>query len=337
MASSASSASSKSWMDRVSTAQSQRLSPEMRAEVLARAERQRHTEMTRRKSHAVKAHSMRSRALCAEGLRQISTAASEDIEATRTRWSTANAVSESRQERMLCMLSEQPAPSAQAVALRDDSDEDAEALEAVANTMGGDAQQISADAEATAGPESGVDAVAIVMEQLRTEPADARECAAKFMLYEEYATQVEKMRESVFKLFEESRSGLPSAVEADMDRQLKGIDRQETMGIPEETREWFVFHMMKAAEANNRRMAAILDGFERKLEFLTKNDQAECPVCFEEFDEASPTKAPETLGCCHRVCKECWTNWCAVMRGQPFCPLCRNGEFLGVVMARGSQ
>ena len=41
-----------------------------------------------------------------------------------------------------------------------------------------------------------------------------------------------------------------------MGKRVKGIDSTEAMGIPDEAREWFVFHMMKQAERNNVSMAA---------------------------------------------------------------------------------
>merc|ERR1712232_1545546 len=114
---------------------------------------------------------------------------------------------------------------------------------------------------------------------------------------------------------------------------VKGIDSNEAMGIYDQAREWFVFLMMRQAERNNLNMARILEGFEKKLEFLASNDQSECPVCLEAFT-AEGDHAPETLGCCHKVCKDCWKNWSAVTNGRPFCPLCRNDEFLGAVAAR---
>jgi len=92
--------------------------------------------------------------------------------------------------------------------------------------------------------------------------------------------------------------------------------------------------MMRQAERNNRNMASILDEFDKKLKFLAQNDQVECPVCLDSFD--SGAKAAETLGCCHKVCKECWHNWAKVMRGRPFCPFCRHEEFIGAVAARAS-
>lgn len=153
------------------------------------------------------------------------------------------------------------------------------------------------------------------------------------MLYEGYGTEVEQMRGTLMKFHEETKPTVPAAIAADMDSQVKGIDSAEAMGIQDDAREWFVFHMMRKAERNNLKMAGILEGFEKKLEFLASNDQSECPICLEDF-VAGGDHAAETLGCCHKVCKDCWSNWSSVMSGRPFCPLCRHEEFLGAVAAR---
>jgi len=174
-----------------------------------------------------------------------------------------------------------------------------------------------------------------LMTQLRKEPQDEAECAAKFMLYEGYASEVEQMRGTLFKFHEETRLTVPAVIKADMDAQVEGIDTTEAMGIQDDAREWFVFHMMSKAERNNFKMAGILDGFEKKLEFLAANNQSECPVCLEDFS-AEGERAPETLGCCHKVCTSCWDHWSSVMHGRPFCPLCRHEAFLGAVAARVS-
>jgi hypothetical protein len=169
-----------------------------------------------------------------------------------------------------------------------------------------------------------------LLNQLRKEPANDAECAAKFMLYEGYSSQVEEMRVTLFKFYEEAKPIVPPAVIVGMDQQVRSIDSTEAMGIPDGAREWFVYHMMRQAERNNLKMAGILDGFEKKLEYLASNDQNECPVCLEPFRE-SGVGVPETLGCCHKVCKECWENWSSLMGARVFCPLCRHDEFLGAV------
>merc|ERR1712176_331248 len=107
-------------------------------------------------------------------------------------------------------------------------------------------------------------------------------------------------------------------------------------GIPDDAREWFVYHMMRQAQKNNTKMGGILDGFEKKLEFLGANEQSECPICLECFSE-SGEHAAETLGCCHKVCKDCWANWSSVMHGRPFCPLCKEDAFLGVIAQQSTR
>lgn len=235
-----------------------------------------------------------------------------------------------------------------AVVLRKQDDEEEEAMVEAAGMVG--ASDVRAMASAgmeglalAAAPapapaaEGGVGANSMqtVLKQLRHEPRDEAECSAKFMLYENYATEVEQMRGTLLKFHEETKPTVPPVIAADMDKQVKGIDSAEAMGIYDEAREWFVFQMMRQAEQNNLKMAGILDGFEKKLEFLTSNDQSECPVCLESFT-AEGAHAAETLGCCHKVCKDCWETWTSVTSGRPFCPLCRHDEFLGAVAARVS-
>jgi hypothetical protein len=174
--------------------------------------------------------------------------------------------------------------------------------------------------------------VASLLEALRNEPHDNDEIQAKFTLYETYFKQVEGVRETLTTFHQENRQEVPTAIAMYMDEQVKAIDSEDGMGIPDQTREWFVYHMMIMAERNNKKMSATLDRINKKLKFLKENDQHECPVCLESFD--STTRKPETLGCCHKVCEDCWKNWCTVMHGHPFCPLCRNEEFLGALATR---
>ena len=54
---------------------------------------------------------------------------------------------------------------------------------------------------------------------------------------------------------------------------------------------------------------------------------AECPICLEPIEAADVT----VLGCCHRVCSECWTHWKSMRGGQAFCPLCRYSDFISEI------
>jgi len=269
----------------------------------------------------VKNHAIRSRALAAEGLRQMSAAPASEHMAVQTRWMSAQESSAKYASARWDAFSRAPA-AAEPQVLVDESDD--EAMAEAADLMGaGDATALTAlgnDGLQEDG-RGGGQSIEELLAQLRTEPANEEECAAKFMLYEGYAREVEPT--------------LPPTVAADLGNQIGKIDSTEAMGIPDDVREWFVFHMMKKAERNNVSMARILDSFEKKLAFLAKNDQEECPVCLDKFE--SGDKAPETLGCCHKVCKECWESWSQVMGGRPFCPLCRHDEFLGAVASRLSE
>lgn len=337
ISSSKSAAECKEWVQRVHDVQTHRMTPEQRASYKARMEQQRHQEVMRRKCKAVKSHAVRSDLLVTEGLRQMSaSAAPADFGAARDRWAAAQRASESR---ALTSVSKYAADAMgarrEAEVLREDEDaEEEEELAEAACLIG--AAGASALAVSAAGGAGGGHAAEALLGQLRTEPSESEECKAKFSLYEGYLEQVEKMRASLYTLFDESKEGLPSAVKADMEGQLRGIDNDDAMGIPDDEDVWFVYFMMRQAERNNRAMAAILTGFEKKLEFLAKSEQAECPICLETFKSEGPNVA-ETLSCCHRVCRECWEHWTVVTHNRPFCPLCKNEEFLGAVHAAMSR
>merc|ERR1712014_402621 len=112
-----------------------------------------------------------------------------------------------------------------------------------------------------------------LLQQLRKEPSNDVELAAKFGLYETYGEQVEKMRKMLFELHEENKETLPDAVKKDFEKQLTEIDSAEMMGIPDGAHGWFVYHMLKQAGKNNDSMGHIMGNFEKRLEFLATNDQ----------------------------------------------------------------
>ena len=324
------------WARRVHEVQSKRNPREWEA-AKQRIESAREHERQSRKCKAVKNHAIRSRALAAEGLRQMSAAPASEHLAVQTRWMSAQESSAKYASARWDAFSRGAPAAAEPQVLVDESDD--EAMAEAADLMGaGDATALTAlgnDGLQEDGRASGGQSIEELLAQLRTEPANEEECAAKFMLYEGYAREVEEMRNTLLKFNDETRPTLPPTVAADLGNQIGKIDSTEAMGIPDDVREWFVFHMMKKAERNNVSMARILESFEKKLAFLANNDQQECPVCLDKFE--SGDKAPETLGCCHKVCKECWESWSQVMGGRPFCPLCRHEEFLGAVASRLSE
>lgn len=311
------------WLQHVSQVQVERMTPEMRREQQERAERQRRSEMRRRTSVSMESHSCRSRSLLGEGLRQMSVSASVvERSATQSRWQSAQLASSQRSSATIRGF--------EAASLADVSfvwrDEDADA-EGVAES----AALVGAQDAAAIGAEASAQDLEPLLQQLRVEPEDADEVAAKFGMYETYAQEVERLRSDLFAFHESHRESLPPAVAREMDGQLRAVDSQERMGIPDDTRVWFVYHMMKQAERNNKSMIVALRVYNRKLELLAKREQSDCPVCLEPFGDERPA---ETLGCCHAVCQECWQHWTSVMHGRPFCPVCRHDAFLGFITSQ---
>eukprot|EP00929_Paragymnodinium_shiwhaense_P023690 TRINITY_DN14779_c0_g1_i1.p1 TRINITY_DN14779_c0_g1~~TRINITY_DN14779_c0_g1_i1.p1 ORF type:complete len:350 (+),score=94.57 TRINITY_DN14779_c0_g1_i1:74-1123(+) len=327
------------WMKQVHAAQMKR-TPEAVEAARQRTETARQYEVSSRKCKAVKSHSIRSRALAAEGLRQMSAVAAsapEEHLAVQERWRSAQEASAKRQ----CSAMAKAELALVAVAhdavavLSDAEEEEGEAMAEAAALVGGDARSMAllgteGLAEGPSAGSRGSGNVEELLKQLRDEPTDEAECSAKFMLYEGYSSEVEQMRKTLMTFHEETQPKVPVNVAADMEKQVRGIDSTEAMGIPDDARGWFVYHMMRQAERNNLKMAGILEGFEKRLEFLAANDQSECPICLEAF-QAQGEHGAETLSCCHKVCKDCWQKWSSVMSGRPFCPLCRNEDFLGTI------
>jgi hypothetical protein len=341
------------WVQRVHKAQSQR-TPEACEAAKQRIERSRQQEVSYRKCKAAKSYTVRSRALVGEGLRQMTTcSAPAEHMAVQARWRSAQEASKSRQERQMgtadhaSALASAPRKTKAVSLLRSVEQDEEEAMQEVAEVVGAanlnamaamGEEGLRSSGEAVAGTPAATgrrlqrSEMDTLLAELRREPEKEDVRQSKFELYEEYATEVEEMRGTLLKFHEENKSTLPDAVAIELDRKVREIDSPETMGIPDDAQEWFVYHMMRKAVQNNLNMAGVLDLFEKKLEFLRSNEQAECPVCLEPFGDGE--HAPETLSCCHKVCRDCWHNWSSVMHGRPFCPLCRHEEFLGAVVAR---
>lgn len=323
------------WCERVHQAQNAHMTADAREALQQRVEASRRYEENTRRCHAYRCHAERGSALASEGLRQMAVcSAPAEFSAAQMRWHAAQEASEGRQVNALNMLGGHASGIARVLrpagVERMDGLAEVSALAGAANVAA-----VVTDAE-QAGTSGGAHSVDALLEQLKKEPVAAEECAAKFLLYEGYAAQVETMRGSLFSFYGESLPTVPPAVAAEMGKQIRAVDSVEAMGIPDEMREWFVYHMMRQASQNNRTMASTLHDFEKKMELLANLTETDCPVCLEPFAAEGPHLA-ETLGCCHKVCRECWQHWSAVMHGNPFCPLCRNDAFLCAVAEQATR
>jgi hypothetical protein len=311
---------SSSWLRRVGHVQIERMTPELQRSLRQQVERQRAAEERRRYTRSMTSYSCRNSRTLSEGLRQmLLSTTSEEYSAARGRWQFAQTASSRRATTNL-----QPLWAEDEMRTWDDDAEEQEGLAEVSRLVGATERGVNL-AEAIEAPAE----FEAVLHQLSQEPTDDEEVEAKFGMYEVYGREVERMRLDLFSFRDSREAELPQAVAVDIRRKLTCVDRQEAMGIPDETRYWFVYYMMKQAEANNRQMNAILLDWTRKLELLARREQIECPICLEPFGEG---RMAETLGCCHCVCGDCWQHWIAVMQPRkPFCPLCRHDEFVGFI------
>ena len=190
--------------------------------------------------------------------------------------------------------------------------------------------------------------IAALLLQLAEEPKDDAELAAKFCLYENFMDGVSSVREETFLFWSENKPLFEGAVLAASERAMKELDNAEAMGLDDDTQgfaassptdvfrgfsrssnkpKWFVYHMTKKANDNSIKIGNTLGVLRGRLELLQK-ELEDCPFCLQDLKERSESEVI-TLGCCHRACAECWSNWQHIQGpSRAFCPLCRNVEFL---------
>lgn len=168
-----------------------------------------------------------------------------------------------------------------------------------------------------------------LIKDFQSEPADDAAAAAKFKLYEAFAETVAASRKDTLTFWRSCKEDFEGtgggAAALAVQRQVNDIDRNENLSINFDALEWFVCTMTKRANSNQKLIQAVLRSIETKLELLSSD--AECPICLEPIEDAEVT----VLGCCHRVCSECWTHWKSMRGGQAFCPLCRYSDFISEI------
>jgi hypothetical protein len=197
---------------------------------------------------------------------------------------------------------------------------------------------LAIEAGVVAAPAAAEDAAAVapLLDQLRAEPADASELAAKFAIFEEYLATVSALREQVLALWAGARDSFDAAPAAAMDRALAKIDDGANLGVADVAGVWLVHGMLKAATRNHAAIAALVRDLETKLRLIA--DDADCPMCLSSLGEGEGRIPAKVLSCCHKTCRPCWTEW-VNLRGErnAFCPLCRNVEFVEAVAELAQQ
>ena len=168
-----------------------------------------------------------------------------------------------------------------------------------------------------------------LLEQLRVEPAEDADRIAKFGLYEGLMSTVEAARKTTFEFYDGCKEDFAEAggasVQAAIEHSLKRIDGGDNMAVDFRDDRWFVYDMTRKLDSNNAMLGRVLQDIKTKLDLIAQQD--DCPICLDSMEGLAPADV-KVLGCCHKVCAECWAQWEAIKHGHAFCPLCKHEEFL---------
>jgi hypothetical protein len=166
-----------------------------------------------------------------------------------------------------------------------------------------------------------------LLSDLKSEPTNDEDCSRRFLLYEGHTETVATVRKSLLSFWENARADVPAGAAKDsIEASLVNIDHAENLEVYMEPRYWFVYSMAKKVTSNETKLGNVLREIQTKLELLASSE--DCPICLESIENKEDE---HTFGCAHKVHKECWAHWtahCTNNHKQPFCPLCRNDEFL---------
>lgn len=175
-----------------------------------------------------------------------------------------------------------------------------------------------------------------LLSQLIREPTEESELIAKFTLYETFLETIITLREETMKFWADNQDLFDISSRQLAQNEISRIDTPDTMGIIDDPHKWFVYHMTKKVNENNKLIGRILANLRTRLEMLSnEEDLGECPFCLEDMTPmAKHVDGNKTmvLTCCHRVCQDCWESWVQIKGPQAFCPLCRHEEFVQVIL-----
>lgn len=198
-----------------------------------------------------------------------------------------------------------------------------------------DAGYSFAHADQGVGAESAADAADESLDQLlaslKREPTTDEDRAARFALYERHAETVSLIRTSLLEFWESAKAEVTeSAPRAAIDQQVTKIDDQTNLEMYEDRRYWFVYSMAKATARNESSIQRVLKAIRAKLVLLAEEHQT-CAICLEDISSEDSV----ALGCAHKLHTNCWRHWsahCASVQKTPFCPSCREEDFLDEIL-----
>jgi hypothetical protein len=173
---------------------------------------------------------------------------------------------------------------------------------------------------------------------LTTEPSNDEDCAARFTLYERHAETVATVRDSLLTFWEDAKvEMIEAAPRAAIDEQIRQIDSHQNLELFEQSRCWFVYSMAKAVSRNEKRIQEVLRAIQSKITLLADEGQI-CSICLEPMCGTSgqgTANSVSALGCAHKLHTDCWRHWsayCVSSCKEPFCPTCRNNDFLDEIL-----
>lgn len=166
-----------------------------------------------------------------------------------------------------------------------------------------------------------------LLQQLAVEPTNDAEIAAKFSLFEAFLATVVTIREETLKFWESNKDQFTGGSRISAEAEIRKLDDNDSMGIVDDPRKWFVYSMTIKASENSRKMTKTLASLRANLELLSQ-EMGECPYCLDVMTADAST----VLGCCHRVCTDCWNHWVEMKGNAAFCPLCRHEEFVAEIL-----
>lgn len=346
-----------SWQNRIRSTQSSLLTPEVRERVMKSAERQQRALKSVKRANYLQRTNYVSSAASATTLRTFSARPTPkdyaDVSKTNSKWTTSmqsnidrdddeaeNELREVEEELRVQWRSMPPPAPAPPV-------ENSGGGGILGNIFGfGRRAAPSTDLLAYDGlvsPEQQIqaqealaDEVTTLLEQLAKEPTDEAELAAKFALFENFLNTVVLIRDQTLLFWEENKDQFASAdgrALASAEQEIRHIDNREAMGIVDNPHKWFVYSMTRKANDNSKAIGQTLAKLRGRLELLSREELGECPFCLDPMNVDAST----VLGCCHRVCTDCWTNWSTLKGKRAFCPLCKHEEFVQEILTTGDD
>lgn len=171
-----------------------------------------------------------------------------------------------------------------------------------------------------------------LLADLRIEPKNDAELAAKFEIYESGYQTVQKARETLMKFWADCSVEFDNheQVKQSIEQQLRDLDKTQNLGIVDRPGEWFLYGMSLKVTKNTTAIDEVLRVIRTKLGLLAS--QTDCPICLEPF---TVNMEVATLGCAHKVCSDCWSNWDSVCKKDcrpAFCPLCKQDAFVQAIV-----